>query len=191
MGGNIYLDKSYHSGIDGCPGARFVIELLEPPLELDKAALFKEDIVSESTVETASDEDSQQKLPDRLSVLFVDDDMILRKLFARSLGKTAPGWTVRDASCGETALQKVEEEAFDLIFMDQYMASVEKRLLGTETVVALRAKGVESRVCGLSANDVEDEFRKAGADAFMLKPFPTKPEALTRELLRVLYHEKM
>lgn len=62
----------------------------------------------------------------------------------------------------------------------------EKQLLGTETVLAFRSKGVRSIVCGLSANDLEGEFLKAGADAFMSKPFPCQEHALKRELLRIL-----
>lgn len=66
------------------------------------------------------------------------------------------------------------------------MASVEKQLLGTETVRSLRAKGISCIICGLSANDKEEEFLLAGANAFMLKPFPCQKDALKRELLRVL-----
>jgi CheY-like chemotaxis protein len=99
----------------------------------------------------------------------------------------APGWSFREASNGETALRLVETEQFDLIFMDMYMASVEKQLLGTETVVALRRKGIDCRICGLSANDKESEFLEAGADAFTFKPFPCEARALTQELCRVLY----
>lgn len=126
------------------------------------------------------------------SVLFCDDDNILRRLFARSLQKVLPGWTIREASNGETAIRLVEsnEHQFDLIFMDMYMASVEKQLLGTETVVALRERGVECKIVGLSANDKETEFLAAGADAFVFKPFPTEKKALTKELCRVLYSER-
>jgi len=67
------------------------------------------------------------------------------------------------------------------------MASVEKQLLGTETVRALRAKGVESIICGLSANDVGEPFLNAGANAFMFKPFPCEKSQLAEELVRVLY----
>lgn len=68
-----------------------------------------------------------------------------------------------------------------------YMASVEKQMLGTETVGAMRAKGLACRICGLSANDKEKEFLEAGADAFSFKPFPCEPRALTQELCRVLF----
>jgi DNA-binding response OmpR family regulator len=71
-----------------------------------------------------------------------------------------------------------------------YMASVEKQMLGTETVEALRRKGVTCRICGLSANEKEAEFLQAGADAFTYKPFPCEPHALRLELLRILYQDK-
>lgn len=149
------------------------------------------------------------ELPKNLSVLFVDDDMVLRKLFSRTLRKINPTWSCKEASSGETAIELISSNAeskdgfedevgesgnkdeadcgFDLIFMDQYMASVQKQLLGTETVRAIRAKGFHSPIiCGLSANDVEDAFYHAGSDAFMFKPFPCKKDELEKELLKVI-----
>jgi len=126
-------------------------------------------------------------LPANVSVLFVDDDMILRKLFMRSVRNVMSTWNIQEAASGEAALKLTDEKEFDIIFMDQYMASVEKKLLGTETVHALRSKGVQSRICGLSANDVEEGFLRNGADTFMFKPFPCKKEDLRRELHRIWY----
>ena len=67
------------------------------------------------------------------------------------------------------------------------MASVERSLLGTETVREMRARGVGSRICGFSANDMETQFVAAGAEAFMIKPFPCDAEPLRNELIRILY----
>ena len=66
------------------------------------------------------------------------------------------------------------------------MAAIEKQLLGTETAHAMRAQGVTACICGLSANQNEDSFLKAGANAFIQKPFPCEKEALTEEVARVL-----
>jgi DNA-binding response OmpR family regulator len=66
------------------------------------------------------------------------------------------------------------------------MSSVEKQLLGTETVRVLRAKGVKSIICGVSANDVRAKFVEAGADSFLLKPFPCQKDVLALELKRIL-----
>lgn len=122
-------------------------------------------------------------------MLFVDDDPILRKLFARTVRMVAPNWNIREASNGETALQIVENTHFDLIFMDMYMASVQKQLLGSETVSELRNRGITCRICGLSANDKEAEFLEAGADVFTFKPFPCEKGALRQELFRILFSQ--
>ena len=107
-------------------------------------------------------------------------------MLRRSIQRVAPTWTIREAANGETALSITDTETFDLIFVDQYMASVEKQLLGTETVQAMRAKGVTSRLCGLSANDLASTFEAAGADFFLQKPFSTNQDDLRNDLFRVL-----
>jgi DNA-binding response OmpR family regulator len=66
------------------------------------------------------------------------------------------------------------------------MASTEKQLLGTETVKELRSRGVKSTICGLSANDMEEAFMGAGADFFILKPFPCSKSALEGVLVRLV-----
>ena len=139
--------------------------------------------------EDDSDDNLVPELPKTLSVLFVDDDRVLRKLFARSIKTIAPEWTIREAANGETAILLAEDENFDLIFCDMYMASVEKQLLGTEAVVELRSNGFTNRICGLSANDKELEFLEAGADTFLFKPIPCDANQLRKTLHRILYSE--
>jgi CheY-like chemotaxis protein len=203
MGAEIWCDETYDSGIDGCPGARFVVNLKKPPLHCEGdatmpiGALASNDSgvatgrikkVESESPQIAMQDPVEQILPDSLSVMFVDDDFVLRKLFIRAVKKVAPEWQVEEAANGETALQMIDDGGkFDLIFMDQYMASVEKQLLGTEATRALRSRGVTSKICGLSANDTEESFLEAGANAFMMKPFPCDKMGLTRELLSVLY----
>lgn len=201
MGMDLWLDESYHSGIEGSPGARFVLDMNVPPEEEEiledeetcealspgsSRALGESKPNGESDDEIDEDGDVDSELPDGLRVLFVDDDRILRRLFARTVKKIQPTWAINEAASGETALKLVETQDFDLIFVDQYMASVERTLLGTETVRAMRAKGVTSVLCGLSANDMEAGFKENGANAFLTKPFPTKPEALKKAIKEVL-----
>jgi signal transduction histidine kinase/CheY-like chemotaxis protein len=198
MKGDIWLDRTYDSGIEGCPGTRFVVELKTPVVALDTMAneYYDKSINCENCngLEVAnpgeeSDTAPLLELPEKLSVLFVDDDLMLRKLFARAVRKAMPEWDVQEAANGESALRLVDKQSYDLIFLDQYMASVEKQLLGTETARALRAKGVKSKICGLSANDLDKSFLESGADAFIMKPLPCRKDALSRELLRILYGE--
>jgi hypothetical protein len=69
------------------------------------------------------------------------------------------------------------------------MASVQEQLQVKETVRALLAKGVKSKIYGLSANDIEKSFLESGADAFKMKPLPCWHEALSHVLLRMMYGE--
>lgn len=205
MGGQISLDNDYDSGIPGCPGARFVIDLQNAPsdaysnelsssIEYERESSVHVNFVDETnegklfdslTSAEASTAETPD-LPESLKILFVDDDRVLRKLFARTIKMVAPGWTIREAANGEAAILLADEEDFDLIFCDMYMASVEKQLLGTETVAELRSKGVTCRICGLSANDKQREFLDAGADCFLFKPIPCEANALRSTLHRVL-----
>jgi DNA-binding response OmpR family regulator len=64
-------------------------------------------------------------------------------------------------------------------------------MLGTETVRAIRSHGVDSVIVGLSANDVEDAFLNAGANAFMFKPFPCEKNQLVEELCCILFGDAL
>jgi CheY-like chemotaxis protein len=244
LNGDLWLDDSFDSGIEGYPGSRFVIGLNKGPIPDDEVKKILDNLddqpeqvtlsiheetnsnggnTSDFSKDTSAPIEEQMPLitkksvtvdlpplpngnipppppskhleeggttldlPTELSVLFVDDDMILRKLFVRSVRKVMSTWDIQEAASGEAALRLIDTKEFDIIFMDQYMASVEKKLLGTETVHAMRSKGVRSRICGLSANDVEEGFLSNGADAFMFKPFPCKKEQLERELHHLLH----
>mmetsp|Transcript_31479 Transcript_31479/g.75953 ORF Transcript_31479/g.75953 Transcript_31479/m.75953 type:complete len:940 (-) Transcript_31479:221-3040(-) len=226
LGGEIYLDGSYHSGVDGYPGACFVLQMNTSPLDIESAlppaelsmefisvTLNERDAMQQQTKECAiyrpeaeqslqkselqsssrnalqGSSDANQienKLPNEYSVLFVDDDAVLRKLFVRGLKRLKPEWQIKEASSGEMALKTLEGYKADLIFLDQYMASTEKQMLGTETASAMRSRGITSIICGLSANDMRDSFISAGADGFILKPMPCKPQDLQKALLALL-----
>ena len=94
MGGDVWLDESYDSGVPGCPGARFVIDLNTPPLHLDdddegsagggemspnRTTLdvlqesVKDQLVSKQSENStaATSTSSELILPDNLRVLFV------------------------------------------------------------------------------------------------------------------------
>jgi signal transduction histidine kinase/CheY-like chemotaxis protein len=195
--GDIRLDESYDSGVKDSPGARFIIRLNAPPLSSEDIFQSSEGSTSSSSGDCMHQNGGNDKvgtklveLPENLSVLFVDDDRILRKLFSRSVAKAAPTWKIHEAASGETAMRLVDLESYDLIFMDQYMASTEKQLLGTDTVRALRAKGFKNTICGLSANDLEQSFISAGADCFVLKPIPCERSILEGLLDGILRSER-
>ena len=66
---------------------------------------------------------------------------------------------------------------------------MQKQLLGTETTHALRSRGVQAKICGLSANEMAEDFFAAGANAFVCKPLPTKKESLNQILCDILLED--
>ena len=137
MGAHVRLDDSFHSGIEGCPGTLFVINLNQSPISVDHdtdEGRKKKDQApllngTQSTI-AAPTEQSQDPLPQHLHVLFVDDDMILRRMFIRALKRTCPSWHIDEASNGETSLRLIETKRYDLIFMDQYVSVLWQSSLG-------------------------------------------------------------
>ena len=114
MGGEIYLDSSFYSSIADCPAARIIIDLNRPPIEAahnEGKCTKMEDSLTESIRDIV--------LPENLSILVVDDDMILRRMIVKALKRVAPSWVVEQCSNGETALKLVEARQYDLIFVDQ------------------------------------------------------------------------
>ncbi|KAL7565587.1 hypothetical protein ACA910_014299 [Epithemia clementina (nom. ined.)] len=190
LNGTIWLDENYDSGIENSPGSRFVIQLKQAPIVPVISSPLTNPISEETAKSSAIDDEppSRLPLPENLSVLIVDDDVILRKLFSRAINRVAPTWKIQQAESGESALRLVADNAddpFSLIFMDQYMphaALVEVDRTGTETIATLRARGVQSCICGLSANDIQAEFLGSGADSFMLKPIPKEKDAMEQWL---------
>ncbi|KAG7365571.1 two-component sensor histidine kinase [Nitzschia inconspicua] len=167
-----------------------------PPTESTSPPAPKnERSVAVSAVDTAPSqvhkdtEDGTDSLPESLSLLFVDDDKTLRKLFCRSARRLHHAWQVSEAPNGETALEMVKENHYDLIFMDQYMESTSQQLLGTEVVRTMRDSQLvdeTTTICGLSANEEKERFLSAGADYFLLKPIQCSKDALRDQILRVL-----
>lgn len=102
LDGELRLDPDYDSGVEGSPGARFVIALRKPALAEDAMAKHSEDFQSNEVLKEymsekepielktehapsesepqASQSPSHIELPEELSVLFVDDDPMLRKV---------------------------------------------------------------------------------------------------------------
>jgi len=122
MGGELLLDESYDSGVAGCPGARFDICLNASPVGADtmgeKISEYnfsqKPNLVQQSILEASPESHLEStELPMTMSVLFVDDDTVLRKLFRRSVKTVAANWKFNEASSGETAVRMVDTESFD------------------------------------------------------------------------------
>lgn len=121
MDAKLCLDPSFQSGIEGCPGTRFLVQLKQSPIVIDHEKEQSPLLVSDITTNVTT-EHKAVSLPQELTVLFVDDDTILRRMFIRALKRMCPTWTIDEASNGETSLRLVEAKRYDVIFMDQYVS---------------------------------------------------------------------
>jgi CheY-like chemotaxis protein len=109
----------------------------------------------------------RQRLGDGLSVLVVDDDTLTRRLMTRMLQRL--GADVSNAENGQSALDAIATNDFDVVFLDNQMPLMS----GVEAVRVLRARGSQLFVVGCTGNALEEdqhEYRSAGADAILPKP---------------------
>ena len=100
-------------------------------------------------------------------ILVVDDEPQLRRVMRTAL--TAHGYEAVDARSGEEALQKLEAERFDFIFLDLNLPG----LGGISTCRAIRA-GSEVPIIIVSVRMSEKDkitALDAGADDYVTKPF--------------------
>jgi CheY-like chemotaxis protein len=107
-------------------------------------------------------------MPQPPHVLIVEDDDDVRALLTRLLRHLYRGATIAQAINGVAALCAVQEQRPDLIITDYQMPIMD----GLELVHALRAQGARVSILMLSSDPrASDAVLKAGADAFLLKPF--------------------
>ena len=125
-------------------------------------------------------------LPEKLSILVVDDNKFNRSLTRTILRKKGgTGWSVSLAESGAEALQKIAEERFDLVFMDIQMPEMN----GLETTQAIRSneQGAEKRlpVIAMTAYAMEGDRQMcldAGMDDYIAKP--VDPDELVEVIIR-------
>lgn len=104
----------------------------------------------------------------RLSVLLVEDEENLHD--ALKLNLELEGYEITSAYDGNQALQKIQQEYFDLIIMDVMLPGID----GISVVESIRLQNNEVPILILSAkNTSADRVQglKKGADDYLTKPF--------------------
>ena len=106
--------------------------------------------------------------------LIVDDVSMNRLLLRQILKLEYPKSLISEAEDGLAALQAINNEGFDLVFMDMVMPQMD----GIEASKSIRStvdhQGQRLPILGLSANvnsSDRERFIDAGADDFLLKPY--------------------
>ena len=120
--------------------------------------------ISPAPVESVPENESDL----RAHVLLVDDDESNRDILSRQLQRV--GCTVTTAEDGETALEILARQKFDLLLLDVIMPGVD----GLATLQNVRALHPSLPVIMISALDEMESVRKClqlGAEDYLLKPF--------------------
>ncbi len=100
-------------------------------------------------------------------ILIAEDDRELLELFSHVL--TKHGYTVKDVSNGQEALDAIKNDYFDIIISDIMMPVMD----GYEFVSKLREDGNTTPVLMITAKDAFDDMRMgflSGTDDYMVKP---------------------
>ena len=119
----------------------------------------------------------------KYTVLVVDDHPLMRKGIVQLLALEENMEVTGEASNGTDAVALAKESEPDLILLDLNM----KGLSGLDTLKALRAEEITSRVVILTVSDARQDvvaLLKAGADGYLLKD--TEPDLLLAQLAAVM-----
>src|SRR5580704_9787007 len=112
---------------------------------------------------------STVEAPVSLKILVVDDEASLRETLTRSF--TREGHTVQALSSGAEAIERADEESFDVILLDVALGAGPN---GYEVCRALRERRNVVPIIMLTALDTEADAvqgLEAGADDYVTKPF--------------------
>ena len=114
-------------------------------------------------------------------VLVVDDDPVVGKSFGRVLSQK--GYAVITAESGAQALEKMREQAYDMVFTDIKMPGMSGIEL-TEQIKAQQPWMPVVIVTGFGSKDNEERARAAGVSDFLNKPL--SPEMIEQTAERAM-----
>ncbi len=104
----------------------------------------------------------------RGSILIVDDNYMVLESLVDFL--SFAGFSVELAPDASSALRVLKEKTFDIFIIDYEMPGVNGLVLTEE----VRRLFPNTYIIGISGKDVKEEFLKAGANTFLIKPLRYK-----------------
>lgn len=114
-------------------------------------------------------------------ILIIDDSDLVRNLISRMVQHAYPSARISKMANGKAALDCFASDGADLIITDAYMTPID----GVALTTMLRSQDVQVPIVILSGDSgVEPLARKAGASAFIMKPFSSA--SLAKELHQLL-----
>jgi CheY-like chemotaxis protein len=123
-------------------------------------------------------------MPQPHHVLLVDDHPDVRTILSRLLVELWPDAIVAEAGDGAEALESFAQQRPDLLIADYAMPVMD----GIELIQALRLGGEQLPIMMISSDQtIAVTALRAGADAFLAKPFRL---ATLRQQLQVLIREE-
>ncbi len=127
----------------------------------------------------------EQAVPDRIiRVLLVEDNLINQKVATRILESMK--LQVSIASNGKEAVDMVQNDTFDIVFMDIQMPIMN----GYDSTQEMRSRGIKIPIIAMTANAMKEDREKSiesGMDDFISKPITYK--AITDIIQKWLYPE--
>lgn len=124
-------------------------------------------------------------MDEKLRILIVDDDLIVRESLSHWLGRH--GHSAEAVSSGLQALERLDKEAFELLFVDIKMPEIG----GFDVLKKIREMCPDIDVVIMTATGSIDsavEAMRSGACDYLLKPF--KPGQLSLTMERILDQKK-
>lgn len=118
-------------------------------------------------------------------ILVVDDELIVRQLFKRILGKN---YEVTVAESGEDALEKFKQQKFDIAFIDVVMPGMD----GIATLKAIKEIDSKTPCVIITGFAVDEKIKEAlllNAIDYIYKPFGAKE--IEAVLTKIEKHKKL
>ena len=103
---------------------------------------------------------------DKKRILVVDDDLSILRVFKNILEKE--GYIVEIAETGKDALEKIENEKFDVSLVDVRLPDMD----GTDLLLNMPndSRTIKIIITGFSTDEVGKKAADYGADDFLVKP---------------------